>query len=195
MEIQTREGWLEVICGCMFAGKTEELLRRIRRLEFAKKSVIVFKPKVDDRYSESDVVSHNNTRTKSIAISDSSEIMGHVNRENPYAVAIDEVQFFDKGIVKVCEEMALLGIRVIVAGLDTDFRGEPFGVMPDLLARAEYVTKLNAICQVCGGIATRTQRLINGKPAFDDDPIILVGAKEAYEARCRHCHQVLHHEK
>ena len=195
MEIQTREGWLEVICGCMFAGKTEELLRRIRRLEFAKKSVIVFKPKVDDRYSESDVVSHNNTRTKSIAISDSSEIMGHVNRENPYAVAIDEVQFFDKGSVKVCEEMALWGIRVIVAGLDTDFRGEPFGVMPDLLARAEYVTKLNAICQVCGGIATRTQRLINSKPAFDDDPIILVGAKEAYEARCRHCHQVLHHEK
>ncbi len=193
MEIQTRDGWLEVICGSMYAGKTEELLRRIRRLEFAKKSVLVFKPKIDNRYSDTEVVSHNNTRTKSVSITSSTEVMKYVDQFKPYAVAIDEVQFFDQGIVKVCEDLAKMGKRVIVAGLDTDFRGEPFGVMPELLARAEYVSKLNAICQVCGGIATRTQRLIDGKPAYDDDPIILVGATEKYEARCRHCHQILHH--
>jgi thymidine kinase len=175
----------------MYAGKTEELLRRLRRLDYAKKAYLVFKPQIDNRYSEDEVVSHDHTKIKSICISKASEIWDHVGGKGLYAVAIDEVQFFDEEVISICEQLADKGIRVIVAGLDRDFRGEPFGVMPSLLSRAEYVTKLNAICQVCGAHATRTQRLINGKPAHFNDPIILVGAKEQYEARCRHCHQVL----
>jgi thymidine kinase len=190
MDLQFKDGWIEVIAGSMYAGKTEELLRRIRRIEFAKKTCLVFKPRIDNRYSEDDVVSHNHSHTKSISINNSQEIYKYLDKL-PYAVAIDEVQFFDEGIINVCEDLANRGVRVIVAGLDRDFRGEPFGVMPNLLARAEYVTKLNAICQVCGAPASRTQRIINGKPAHYDDPIILVGAKEQYEARCRHCHVVL----
>ncbi len=189
MDLQLKDGWIEVITGSMYAGKTEELLRRIKRIEYAKKDIIVFRPKLDNRYSENEVVSHNNSRTKSVVIESAKEIYEHV-KVLPYAVAIDEVQFFDENIIEVCEYLANKGIRVIVAGLDRDFRGEPFGVMPSLLARSEYVTKLNAICQVCGAPATRTQRLINGKPAHYNDPIILVGAKEQYEARCRHCHIV-----
>lgn len=195
MELVLKDGWIEVIAGSMYAGKTEELLRRIRRIEYAKKDVIVFKPCIDNRYSNDEVVSHNNSRVKSINISSANEIYKHLEKELPYAIAIDEVQFLDKEVVNVCEHFANLGVRVIVAGLDKDFRGEPFGVMPELLARAEYVTKLDAICQVCGAPATRTQRLINGVPARYDDPIILVGAKEQYEARCRHCHVVLGKEK
>ena len=190
MDLQLKEGWIEVITGSMYAGKTEELLRRIKRIEFAKKTIIVFKPQIDNRYSNDEVVSHNNGHTKSINVNNSQEIYQYI-KKLPYAVAIDEVQFFDEGIVDVCEHLADSGVRVIVAGLDRNFRGEPFGVMPNLLSRAEYVTKLNAICQVCGAPATRTQRLINGRPAHYDDPIILVGAKEQYEARCRHCHVVL----
>ena len=181
---------MEAITGSMYAGKTEELLRRIKRIEYAKRNVIVFKPKIDDRYSFNEVVSHNNTRTKSVIVEKAKDIYQFI-QEKPYAVAIDEVQFFDTSIIEVIEYMANRGIRVIVAGLDRDFRGEPFGVMPDILARAEYVTKLNAICQVCGAPATRTQRLIDGKPAHVNDPIILVGAKEQYQARCRHCHTVV----
>lgn len=188
---QVKDGWIEVIAGSMFAGKTEELLRRVKRMEYAKKDVIVFKPKIDDRYSKDEVVSHNNRRIKSINISKASDIYQYISDPLPYAIAIDEVQFLDNEVIDVCEKYADKGVRVIVAGLDKDFRGEPFGVMPLLLARAEYVTKLEAICQVCGAPATRTQRLINGKPASIDDPIILVGAKEQYEARCRHCHVVL----
>ena len=195
MELVLKDGWIEVIAGSMYAGKTEELLRRIRRIEYAKKDVVVFKPCIDNRYSNDEVVSHNNSRVKSINISSASEIYKHLEKELPYAIAIDEVQFLDKEVVNVCEHFANLGVRVIAAGLDKDFRGEPFGVMPELLARAEYVTKLDAICQVCGAPATRTQRLINGVPARYDDPIILVGAKEQYEARCRHCHVVLGKEK
>lgn len=190
MDLQLKDGWIEVISGSMYAGKTEELLRRIRRIEYAKKSIIVFKPKIDNRYSDDEVVSHNNGRTKSINISKASEIYDYLSQPFPYAIAIDEVQFLDKEVVEVCEYFADRGVRVIVAGLDKDFRGEPFGVMPELLARAEYVTKLAAICNVCGAPATRTQRLINGKPANYNDPIILVGAKEQYEARCRHCHVI-----
>jgi thymidine kinase len=190
MEFQTHEGWIEVITGCMFAGKTEELLRRIKRLEYAKKTILVFKPSIDNRYSESDVVSHNNKRTKSYSVTNSSEILEAVNLEKPYAVAIDEAQFFNDDIIEVCEKLADIGIRVIVAGLDTNFRGEPFGPMPIILARSEYVTKLQAICQVCGAPATRTQRLIDGKPAKYSDPTIQIGASEQYEARCRHCHKV-----
>lgn len=192
MDLQLREGYIEVIAGSMFAGKTEELLRRIRRIEYAKKSIVVFKPEIDNRYSNDEIVSHNKSHIKSINIKSSSDVMKYLTKPYPYAVAFDEVQFLDEGIVKVCENLADEGVRVICAGLDTDFRGEPFGVMPILLSIAECVTKLNAICQVCGGLATRTQRLINGKPADYDDPVILVGAKEQYEARCRHCHIVPH---
>lgn len=155
-----------------------------------KKKILVFKPSIDNRYSETDVVSHNNKRTKSFNISNSNDIYNYVEIEKPYAVAIDEAQFFNNDIIEVCEKLADNGIRVIVAGLDTNFRGEPFGPMPILLARAEYVTKLQAICQVCGAPATRTQRLINNQPAKYSDPTILIGASEQYEARCRHCHKV-----
>ncbi|MDD3106840.1 MAG: thymidine kinase [Bacilli bacterium] len=191
MDLQVKDGWIEVICGSMYAGKTEELIRRIRRIEYAKKEVIVFKPKIDNRYSNDEVVSHNNGRAKSINISEPKEILLYLQQKLPYAVAIDEVQFMPTAIIDICEQLADQGVRVIVAGLDKDFRGEPFGVMPELLARAEFVTKLDAICQVCGAPATRTQRIINGEPAKYSDPIILVGAKEQYEARCRHCHVVL----
>lgn len=195
MDLQLKDGWIEAITGSMYAGKTEELLRRIKRIEYAKKNIMVFKPAIDNRYSNDEVVSHNNVRAKSIIVGNAKEIYDFVH-VLPYAVAIDEVQFFDEEIIELCEYLANRGVRVIVAGLDRDFRGEPFGVMPKLLARAEYVTKLNAICQVCGAPATRTQRLINGKPAHYNDPIILVGAKEQYEARCRHCHVVIgHHER
>jgi len=190
MDLQLKDGWIEVITGSMYAGKTEELLRRIKRIEYAKKRVIVFKPKIDDRYSSCEVVSHNNGRTKSVNVTKSSDILDYLVEPYPYAIAIDEVQFLDEKIIGVCEKFANKGVRVIVAGLDRNCRGELFGVMPELLARAEYVTKLVAICSVCGAPATRTQRLINGQPANYNDPIILVGAKEQYEARCRHCHQV-----
>lgn len=191
MEIRLKDGWIEVICGSMFAGKTEELIRRIKRIEYARKEVVVFKPQIDTRYSNEEVVSHSNLRKPSIPISSSKEIFHHLDIQKlPYAVAIDEVQFFDDNIISICEFLADHGVRVIVAGLDMNFRGEPFGPMPLVLSRAEYVTKLQAICQVCGDPATRTQRIINGKPANYDDPIILVSAKESYEARCRHCHQI-----
>lgn len=194
MDVRSSDGWIEVICGSMFAGKTEELIRRITRIKLAKRDVLVFKPIIDDRYSVSEVVSHSQRKVKSIAVNDSSEIMAHIEKL-PYAVAIDEAQFFDKNIINVAENLANLGVRVIVAGLDLDFRGEPFGVMPEFLARAEYITKLQAICQICGEPATRTQRIIDGQPAFYDEEIVLVSAQEKYEARCRKCHQVPHRTK
>ena len=187
-------GYIEVVIGPMYSGKSEELIRRLKRAKIAKQKVLVFKPKIDDRYSKEDVVSHSQRRVKSIAVNKSSEILDSLDHL-PYAVAIDEAQFFDFGIIEVAEYLADHGVRVIVAGLDCDFRGEPFGVMPDFLARAEYVTKLQAICQVCGEPATRTQRIIDGHPAYEDDPIILVGATEAYEPRCRKCHMVLKRDK
>jgi thymidine kinase len=190
MDLQVKDGWIEVITGSMYAGKTEELLRRVKRIEYARKTVIVFKPRIDNRYSNNEVVSHNNGRVTSIDISDATEVYKYFGSQLPYAIAIDEVQFLGPEVIEVCEDLANRGVRVIVAGLDKNFRGEPFGVMPELLARAEFVTKLDAICQVCGAPATRTQRLINGQPAHYDDPIILIGAKEQYEARCRHCHVV-----
>ena len=191
MDIQLKEGWIEVICGCMFAGKTEELIRRLKRLEYAKKSYLLFKPKIDNRYSEKEVVSHNLTKKNSIIIENASDLLKNLPKELPYAIAIDEVQFFGEDMIPVIQDLASRGVRVIVAGLDTDFRAEPFGIMPTLLALAEDVTKLHAICQCCGSLASRTQRLINGLPARYSDPIILVGAKEQYEARCRHCHVVI----
>ena len=195
MEYRKKMGWIEVITGCMFAGKTEELIRRINRIKYAKKDVLVFKPNIDNRYSEKEVVSHNLKKVDSIPVIDSKEIKEYISKLNnlPYAICIDEAQFFDKGLIDLIEDLADKGVRVIVAGLDLDFRGEPFGIMPDILARAEEITKLHAICQVCGDIASRTQRIINGKPAKYDDPIILVSAKEKYEARCRSCHEVPRH--
>ena len=187
---QYREGLIEVICGCMFAGKTEELIRRINVLSYARKNILVFKPKIDDRYSTTEIASHAGSKVPCIVISEAKEILNHVNYDTD-VVAIDEVQFFDEDVVDICEYLADSGLRVMVAGLDKDFRGEPFGVLPDLLTRAEFVTKLTAVCAKCGAPATRTQRIINGKPASFNDPIVLVGAKEAYEPRCRHCHEIV----
>lgn len=187
---QYREGWIEVICGCMFAGKTEELIRRINVLSYARKNILVFKPKIDDRYSTTEIASHAGSKVPCIVISEAKGILDHVNYDTD-VVAIDEVQFFDEDVVDICEYLADSGLRVMVAGLDKDFRGEPFGVLPDLLTRAEFVTKLTAVCAKCGAPATRTQRIINGKPASFNDPIVLVGAKEAYEPRCRHCHEIV----
>jgi thymidine kinase len=190
MEIVNRPGWLEVICGPMFAGKSEELIRRIKRLEYAKKKTLVFKPAIDNRYSETEVVSHSNLKTKSIAITESKDILDYID-STTFAVAVDEVQFLDKELLIIAQKLALKGIRVILAGLDTDFRGEPFPMTGALMTLAEDVTKLTAICVVCGAPATKTQRMINGQPARYSDPIIKVGASGAYEPRCRHCHQVL----
>ncbi len=184
-----KNGFIEVVCGPMFAGKTEELIRRIKRLEYAKQSVLVFKPKIDTRYAVGEIVSHNLSKKPSIVIEKSSEIYKYVKTDTD-AVVIDEVQFFDDGIIEITEDLADLGIRVIVGGLDRDFRGEPFGPMPELLARAEFITKLTAICVKSGLPATRTQRIINGEPANYSDPTILVGANESYEPRSRHYHQV-----
>ncbi|MFA7561618.1 MAG: thymidine kinase [Candidatus Izemoplasmatales bacterium] len=189
MYLNQKDGWIEVITGPMFAGKTEELIRRVKRLEYAKQNILVFKPVIDNRYATNEVVSHDHSRTKSINISKANEIIQYVD-ENTNVVAIDEVQFLDEEAVDICEYLADKGIRVIVSGLDRNFRGEPFSFMPKLLALAEYVTKLSAICVKCHTPATRTQRIINGKPANFNDPIILVGAQDSYEARCRECHEV-----
>jgi len=186
---QYREGWIEVITGCMFAGKTEELIRRIRTLQYAKKNIVVFKPRIDNRYSETEIASHSGYRVPCINVDTAIEILDKVDK-NVDVVAIDEAQFFDRNLVLVCEELADKGKRVMVAGLDCDFRGEPFGIMPELLVRSEFVTKLSAVCARCGQPATRTQRLVDGKPADYNDPIVLVGASESYEPRCRHCHEV-----
>jgi thymidine kinase len=182
-------GRIEVICGSMFSGKSEELIRRVRRAQIARQRVCVFKHALDDRYGAREVVSHNGARIEAIGVRTSAEIL---ERLDPQAevVAIDEAQFFDDGLVEVCNVLADRGLRVIVAGLDQDFRGEPFGPIPYLLAIAEAVDKLQAICMICGQPASRTQRLVNGKPASYHDPVILIGAQEVYEARCRRCHEV-----
>jgi thymidine kinase len=190
MYVMKQSGWVEVICGSMFSGKSEELIRRVRRATYASLTVRVFKPFIDDRYSEEAVVSHNGNSVVALPVTTSEEILQHVDGSLDI-LGIDEAQFFDENIVEVVETLANQGIRVIAAGLDTDFRGEPFGPMPKLMALSEAVTKLNAICPVCGSPASRTQRLINGKPASYDDPVIMVGASESYEPRCRHHHEVL----
>ncbi|MGD2354026.1 thymidine kinase [Bacillus subtilis] len=189
MYIMKQSGWLELICGSMFSGKSEELIRRVKRATYAKQEVRVFKPVIDNRYSEAAVVSHNGTSMTSYAISSAADIWDHIS-ESTDVVAVDEVQFFDQEIVEVLSSLADKGYRVIAAGLDMDFRGEPFGVVPNIMAIAESVTKLQAVCSVCGSPASRTQRLIDCKPASYDDPVILVGASESYEARCRHHHEV-----
>lgn len=189
MQEQYMSGSIEVVCGPMFAGKTEELIRRVRRLEYAKKNVIVFNPSIDNRYSSSEIVSHNKSKTKAFFVEDSKEILKYI-KEDTHAVVIDEAQFFDDGIVNIAEYLADNGIRVIVGGLDRNFRGEPFGPMPKLLALAEYVTKLTAICMKSGKQATRTQRLINGEPANFNDPLVVIGGEESYEPRARGFHEV-----
>ena len=183
-------GRVELVCGSMFSGKTEELIRLLRRAVIAKQNVQVYKPMIDNRYHEERVTSHNGINFQAQPVSSAKEIFEHLAPETN-VVAIDEVQFFDPDVVSVCEQLADRGLRVICAGLDTDFRGEPFGPIPTLMARAESVDKLHAICVVCGRDASRTQRLIDGQPAAFDDPIVLVGAAEVYEARCRVCHKVL----
>lgn len=182
-------GWIEIICGSMFSGKTEELIRRLRRARIARQQVQVFKPIIDTRYANSEVTSHNGVQIDALPVDDTTQ-MREMIAPDTTVVAIDEAQFFEEDVIALCEDLANHGLRVIVAGLDVDFRGEPFGPMPALMARAEQVTKLQAICVECGGPASRTQRLIEGRPAAYDDPVILVGASEVYEARCRGCHQV-----
>ena len=184
-----QKGWVEAIVGPMFAGKTEELLRRIRRMDYAHKNYMVFKPVIDNRYSFTDVVSHNKKSVHAHAIRNGSELRALLKPETQ-AIVIDEVQFFDDVFFKDIYDLANLGYRVICGGLDTDFRGEPFGIIGSILAVAEDVMKITAICVCCGEEATKTQRIINGRPAYYDDPIILVGEKESYEARCR-CHHVV----
>ena len=191
MEIRYRyeEGSIELICGSMFCGKTEELIRRARRAQIAKQKVMVFKPALDDRYELENLASHNGVSFAAVSVTDASAILETVEPDTD-VVIVDEVQFFDDGITDICNVLADAGKRVIVAGLDNDFRGEPFGPVPSLMAQADIVDKLHAICVVCGAPATRTQRLLDGEPASYDDSIIRVGASEVYEARCRRCHEV-----
>lgn len=187
--LQPRGGWIELICGSMFSGKTEELIRRVRRAEIARQRVQVFKPAIDDRYSASHVSSHDGMNYEAEIIDKAAEILTRL-RPDTTVIAIDEAQFLDWTVADVAHLLADRGLRVIVTGLDLDFRGEPFGPMPLIMAEAELVDKLHAICVVCGAPASRTQRLINGQPANYDDPVIMVGASEVYEARCRDCHEV-----
>lgn len=182
-------GRVEVICGSMFCGKTEELIRRARRAVIARQELQVFKPLIDDRYGIEKVTSHSGQDYEALPITRSADLIANL-APSTTVIAVDEVQFFDEGIVDVVQTLASRGLRVILAGLDMDFRGEPFGPMPKLLAIAEDVTKLHAICVICGEDACRTQRLVNGQPANYNDPVILVGAHEAYEARCREHHFV-----
>jgi thymidine kinase len=183
-----RQGSIEVICGSMFSGKTDELIRRLVRAKIARQQVQVFKPAIDVRFAAEKVKSHAGADFDAIPVENALEILQKFAADTT-VVGIDEAQFFDPGIVDVVQQLAERGVRVLVAGLDMDFRGEPFGAMPMLLSKAERVDKLHAICMVCGDEASRTQRLVNGQPARYDEPIVIVGAAEMYEARCR-----LHHE-
>lgn len=182
-------GSIEVITGSMFCGKTEETIRRLRRATIARQRVQVFKPKIDNRYSEEKVTSHAGHNFDATPIQAAVDILDHLSPDTT-VVAIDEAQFFDDEIIPIAQALAEKGIRVIVAGLDTDFRGEPFGPMPILMSKAEKVDKLHAICVICGDEASRTQRLVDGKPAGYNDPVVIVGASELYEARCRKHHEV-----
>lgn len=182
-------GSIEVITGSMFCGKTEETIRRLRRATIAQQKVQVFKPQIDNRYSDEKVTSHAGHNFDAQPIQNAAEILENLEPDST-VVAIDEAQFFDDEIITISQKLADRGVRVIVAGLDTDFRGEPFGPMPILMSKAEKVDKLHAICVVCGEEASRTQRLVDRKPARYDDPVVIVGAAELYEARCRRHHQV-----
>ena len=183
-------GWIEVICGVMFSGKSEELIRRVRRAIIAKKKVQVFKSHLDERYSGIYHVSSHDGRSVEAVPIDTPEQIAQLVQPDTQVVAIDEAQFLDPSIVPLATSLANRGVRVIIAGTDSDFRGEPFGPMPQLLAVAEVVDKLHAICVICGNPASRNQRLIGGRPARYDSPTIMVGSTESYEARCRACHSV-----
>ena len=186
----TKPGWIEVISGVMFSGKSEELIRRVRRSVIARRKVQVFKSHLDARYAGVYAVSsHDGTVVEAEPVQHAIEIMERL-RPDTEMVAIDEAQFLDAGVVLVANALADRGVRVVIAGTDSDFRGEPFGAMPQLMSAAEIVDKLHAICVVCGGPATRNQRLVNGQPAAYDSPTIMVGGRESYEARCRHGHEV-----
>ncbi len=174
-----RRGWIEIICGSMFSGKTEELIRRLNRARIAKQRVEIFKPSIDTRYDETNVVSHNENSITSTPVQASSQILIYAN--NVDVVGIDEAQFFDDELVSVCNKLAGSGIRVIVAGLDMDFTGKPFGPIPDLMATAEYVTKVHAICMQCGNLAHYSHR----KTA--DEKLVMLGETESYEPLCREC--------
>jgi thymidine kinase len=179
--IQQRKGWIEVVCGSMFSGKTEELIRRLNRARIAGQTVEIFKPAIDTRYDETAVVSHNENSIQSTPIQSSLNML--LMRNQATVVGIDEAQFFDDELVYVCETLADQGVRVIAAGLDMDYLGKPFGPMPRLMAVAEYVTKVHAICMICGDLATHSFR----KAA--ENSLIMLGEKDTYEARCRHCFQ------
>ncbi len=182
-------GSVEVICGSMFSGKTDELIRRLVRATIAKQKVQVFKPAIDVRYAVEKVTSHAGADFDAIPVEKAADIRTKLDADTT-VVGIDEAQFMDAEVITIARELADKGIRVLVAGLDQDFRGEPFGPMPALMSLAERVDKLHAICMVCGDEASRTQRLVNGKPARYDDPVVIVGASELYEARCRRHHEV-----
>jgi len=185
--VPERGGWLEVVCGPMFSGKSEEMIRRLRRAEIAGQRVVIFKPRIDDRYDASDVVSHAGIRMRGVPVASVAEL---VERARGFeVVGIDEIQFFEPEVVSAALGLADDGLRVVAAGLDQDFRRQAFGVMPDLLAHAEFVDKLQAVCHRCGGPATTTQRLVDGRPAPYSGATIVVGANEQYEARCRDCHE------
>ena len=187
---RSRPGWIEVVSGVMFSGKSEELIRRVRRALIARRRVQVFKSHLDERYAGLfRISSHDGAGIDAIPVDSSAEIMRQVEPETEL-VAVDEAQFLDHGIVEIATTLAARGVRVVLAGTDTDFRGEPFGPMGTLMCVAEQVDKLQAICVVCGDLACRNQRLVDGRPARYDSPTIMVGGRESYEARCRHCHQV-----
>ena len=181
-----RGGWLEVVCGPMFSGKSEEMIRRLRRAEIAGQRVVIFKPKIDDRYDAADIVSHAGVRMRGVAVGSVAELLSRARGFE--VVGIDEVQFFEPSVVEAALSLAEGGTRVVVAGLDRDFRREPFGPMPLLLAHAEFVDKLQAVCHRCGEPATTTQRLVDGRPAPYSGDTVVIGAAEQYEARCRDCH-------
>jgi len=187
--VRHTHGSIEVVCGSMFSGKTDELIRRLIRATIARQKVQVFKPAIDVRYAVEKVTSHAGANFDAQPVESARDILTRIDGDTT-VVGVDEAQFFDPGIVEVCQQLAERGVRVLVAGLDMDFRGEPFGPMPVLMSRAEHVDKLHAICMVCGDEASRTQRLVNGKPARYDDPVVIVGASELYEARCRIHHEV-----
>lgn len=187
--MQPHPGSVEVIVGSMFSGKTDELIRRLRRATIARQNVQVFKPAIDLRYAETKVTSHAGNDFDAQPIESATSILANLKPDTT-VVAIDEAQFFDPEIIPIVRQLADQGLRVIVAGLDTDFRGEPFGAIPALMAQAEHVDKLHAICMVCGEEASRTQRLVDGQPAHYNDPVVIIGASELYEARCRKHHEV-----
>jgi len=194
--MHTANRQLEVITGCMFSGKTEELIRRLERVRIARGAILLFKPTIDDRYSKNSVMTHYGREFAAHLLDAGSETLetleetvGRDAMEDASVVAFDEGNFFSDGLPSLCEQLVARGKRVIVAGLDLTFAAEPFGPMPKLLALADHVTKLQAVCVKCGGVATRSQRLIDGEPAPIDGPVIQIGGAESYEARCRDCHQ------